>query len=1526
MKRELIFLSIFILLLLPITPTPPNVNVSHSSPTSHYVSYVPEALTTPTHVSIPQFLVATSGNVTYISVADVNEDGHKDVRTIETDGTFRYVKAYRLDGTELFSKEFNYRPLAVEVYDLNSNVSGSDFIVVRSDGTNAYVNAYHLDGTPVLSSDLIIFKNNITDAQIGCGNNFTYVFYRDNDVGSVHVVALNNSGLSLIASYDFTATSYERVVKGDVNLVVLAGSAYVVTVSYNPTSTSFEISSSKIGDDYDKVVTNEDARARLVRAGGRLYMVSYSPNTAGGYIYTIENIGSYLNVGAGYIVNVEEVRVGDGSNLRYFRRDVSGTRSNSSYGFSSTVLHIGEYDYNNNGTEEIVVFTASGMYTAAYSKTQNKIVVHQVLTYGTTIQNFYEVMSGDFNSDGYLDFIVFGTPTVVILGRSSSEPSLQGTISVSVKEYAVGDNGIYLLDQYDNVYLYGYDATKKANVSENVIGLDKNFHDIVTAHPENKEVLFMKAENGFIALNGSTLLPVRYLKANPDMRVEIPPYYLVYVSGGNMFIETIALDHSAPVVNASLDRPGYNPNDEVVVNITASDNVYVYKVNVSVGNGDIVFKERTIPVYDNHYEGSIRFNISTVAPEPLSPGLYVVVVRASDGDGLVSTYTVPFYVDDGNSPEIEYLGPSVVNTELNVTHYFAFNVTDVSPVNVTIKYSFDGTNRKEAPYTINRNIYNASIKITSYGYLYIRITAVDVAGNENSMEVSVIVDDGNAPNVTITVGDQYEVYDSATVNVTVSDVTQTNTSISIIAPNGTVVKSVSTTNTSYSLSVLVDNVGNRTVKVVAEDLAGHVSTSNRSFLVVDTVAPQIISFVYPEYVDVNATFSVSINVTDNYYKELSLKVVATSGNKSSTVFNGTVPIGSSSISLSVPYIGNVTLEVTLTDGSGNSVSATYIIRVDDGSGPSVSIEAPESVEVYYEFSAKITVEDVFYDYMNVSIIAPNGTEVYSNHTTSTELTVSVTPDVLGERTVRVVAVDKAGHVSESEKVVNVVDITAPQIEVLSYPNVTNVNESIIVRILVDDNYYHELNVTVYANGLKIHSVSVPTGESELSFSIPIYGFIELNFTVIDGSGNSASTTVSVLVDDGKGPEITIQAPERAPVYSNETILVKALDDTDVTLNVSIKIYDVLTGNLTEYIIYTNERTHSIGFSLYFDVVGNRTVIVTAADEAGNIGYGYFTILVYDNVTPTIMPVYPTETVDVGEEIDVSVSITDNYAMSENISVSVNGTEVSYQIVSENRTTIVIEFSYVPAEPGAYVFTIVSYDALGNVNSVEFSVNVKDLTSPTVKISAPGSHEVMESMSVIVVATDNYMISQVTLYYSRDQKSRNKTTLIKLNDTARKASIVPDELGTLYLKAVAYDPAGHSSVDQKTVRIYDDVAPTIDKIDVPLSVVNGENISISVYVSDNYKVDHVEIYVSYDNATRTKLEVTKSGDSRVAYYVPEETGTLYIKVVAYDVAGNESSEYAEVTVNMNTKALLIGVAIIVILIALLALIVKLRRRR
>ncbi|MDY0208338.1 MAG: HYR domain-containing protein, partial [Pseudomonas sp.] len=206
-------------------------------------------------------------------------------------------------------------------------------------------------------------------------------------------------------------------------------------------------------------------------------------------------------------------------------------------------------------------------------------------------------------------------------------------------------------------------------------------------------------------------------------------------------------------------------------------------------------------------------------------------------------------------------------------------------------------------------------------------------------------------------------------------------------------------------------------------------------------------------------------------------------------------------------LGNTTVTWTVTDGSGNTATATQIVTVIDNQNPTIT--APAAVSVFAD--AGICTAS------GVTLGTPTTGD---NCSVISVVNDAVEPFALGNTTVTWTVTDGSGNTATATQIITVIDNQNPTI-----------TSPAAVSVFADAGICTASGVTLGTpiTGDNCSVVSVVNDAVE-PFAL---GNTTVTWTVTDGSGNTATATQIITVIDNQNPTIT--APATVSVFADASI-------------------------------------------------------------------------------------------------------------------------------------------------------------------------------------------------------------------------------------------------------------------------------------------------------------------------------------------------------------------------------------------------------
>ena len=519
-------------------------------------------------------------------------------------------------------------------------------------------------------------------------------------------------------------------------------------------------------------------------------------------------------------------------------------------------------------------------------------------------------------------------------------------------------------------------------------------------------------------------------------------------------------------------------------------------------------------------------------------GEYVLTYVATDPSGNTSTATRTVNVVDTTAPVVTVTGSNPATHELGDTYTDAgATATDLSGT-VTV-------------------VTTGSVDTDTVGEYTLTYTSTDPSGNAGTATRTVNVVDTTAPAVTVTGTNPL------TLEVA-QDATYTDAGATATDASGTV--TVVTTG-----SVNPQVVGEYTKTYTSTDASGNVGTATRTVNVVDTTAPTLTL--------VGGTpFTVEVSQSGSFTEP------------------GYVAVDNAATALTKSYIGSVPLDevgeysriYTVTDESGNSTSATRVIKVVDTTAPTVTLlgDNPKTVEADQNGS-----------YVDPDVTAEDNDKRALNFSAASNVNMGIAGSYLYRWRVE----DQSGNYVIVDRTVNVVDTTPPEFN-LAGPNPYTVEAA-------DGSDYTDPGAAATDN-----AASALTKDTTGTVDMGLPGTYTLDISYTDVSGNVSNKIRTVNVVDTTAPVIAGEPYVDTEVsqtgsYSMEPGVTASDNSSTALTKAESNTVDITTlGSYTDTTTFTDASGNSATFTRVVGVVDTTAPTVTVLGEAVVlvIQYGSYT--------------------------------------------------------------------------------------------------------------------------------------------------------------------------------------------------------------------------------------------------------------------------------------------------------------------------------
>jgi hypothetical protein len=760
-----------------------------------------------------------------------------------------------------------------------------------------------------------------------------------------------------------------------------------------------------------------------------------------------------------------------------------------------------------------------------------------------------------------------------------------------------------------------------------------------------------------------------------------------------------------------------------------------------------------------------------------------VILTVTDNNNNTATCTATVTVQDKIAPTIICHASPVNVTISSGTVYTNLGsgwdptVTDPCSL-VSVLYSLSGAT-PGAGSTLNGVNFNMGSTVVLW-------IATDVSGNPATCSFTVNVTEttggpvAHCKDITISLGS------GGTVNITPE-----------LVDNGSANGSLSIDKSVFNCS----NIGGNSVILTVTGSGGSTATCASTVSVQDLLPPTVLTKNIT--VQLNAPGSATIAATD-----------VDNGSSDNCAISTRIVNPSS---FTCTNLGTNTVTLTCTDSSGNSASNTATVTVQDKIAPTVSTKNI-TVQLNASGSAAIAATDV-----------DNGSTDNCSITTRVVNPSSFTCTNLGTNTVTLTCTDSSGNAASNTATVTVQDKIAPTV---STKNITvQLNASGNATIAAAD----------VDNGSTDNCAISNRVVNPSSFTCTNLGTNTVTLTCTDNSGNSASKTAAVTVQDRIAPVVTTK---------NITVQLNASG------NATIAATEVDNGSTDNCAISTRIVNPS---SFTCTNLGTNTVTLTCTDNSGNAVSTIATVTVQDKIAPNISCHTSPINITIGSGISYTKTGTDwDPSTSDNCGTAAAVYSLSGANLGSGSTLNGTSFSL-----GSTIVKWNVSDASGNSSSCSFTVNVDLSTSGPVARTKDITAQLDNNGKVSISASDV------------DNGSSNAATMAVNPNSFNCSNIGPN---TVILTVT--DSNGNSATASSTVTIQDKIAP----------VVSTKNITVQLNTSGNATIAATDVdNGSTDNCAITTRIVNPSS------FTCSNLGTNMVTLTCTDSSGNAASKTATVTV-------------------------------
>nr|WP_241551473.1 HYR domain-containing protein [Gramella oceanisediminis] len=553
------------------------------------------------------------------------------------------------------------------------------------------------------------------------------------------------------------------------------------------------------------------------------------------------------------------------------------------------------------------------------------------------------------------------------------------------------------------------------------------------------------------------------------------------------------------------------------------------------------------------------------------------------------------------------------------------------------------------------------------------------------------------------------------------------------------------------------NKGLTTITYTVTDAAGNEVSATVEVTITDNEDPEITAAAsFSESTDPGlCTAEVSVpnaSFDDNCEATLTYEL------SGATTGSGNGQVGSVQLNKGV-----TTITYTVSDEAGNTAQASLDVTVNDNEDPTIN----PSENIIQDADAGSCTASVMVPDASFDDNCPDATISYefSGATSgSGNGQVGTKTFNLGTTTIQYTVIDEAGNTTTASLDVTINDEEAPEITVGSDITETTDEGLCSAAIAIPDASFDD-NCSGSSLAYTFTGATTGSGNGQVGTASFNKGTTQINYTVTDAAGNTATASITVTVSDDEAP------------------VVESMGDIDVETDAGVcgaVVNFGMIGATDNCGVSSVEVIEGLPSGSVFPV-GTTTVTWEVTDEAGNSTTTSFTVTVTDNEAPVIT-CPGGRNVPTMEGEDYAIVNFDDAVASDNCDVSVTQTKGAPSGSQFSLGTHEIEFT--------------ATDENGNTSVCSFTINVTDSEAPV--INCP---------SDITMNSDNGLCGAIVTFDTPEATDNSGN--VTVTQTAGLPSGSEFPVGTTLITFEASDEDGNSVSCSFNVRVTDNEAPVIN---------------------------------------------------------------------------------------------------------------------
>jgi hypothetical protein len=558
-----------------------------------------------------------------------------------------------------------------------------------------------------------------------------------------------------------------------------------------------------------------------------------------------------------------------------------------------------------------------------------------------------------------------------------------------------------------------------------------------------------------------------------------------------------------------------------------------------------------------------------------------------------------------------------------------------------------------------------------------------------------------------------------------------------LVPANTISYTCMSDNYYFSITPVTDQFGLVTITIVAGDSGGLTASASFDLTVVSVNDAPVLANPISNRIATEGT-AYAYTIPSNTFTDVDPGDVLT---YTATQFNGNAlpewlsfdpSTRTFSGTPSNSDLGAITITITVTDGSAQSITDTFVLNVNNTNTAPVLDNpiADQTIDenIFYSFTfAADTFHDndvAFGDKLSYTAMLADSRPLPSWLTfdmNNRHFSGTPTNDDVGMYTITVIAKDTLNLSAMDSFYLTVISVNSPPVLGIITDQITNEDTPIQFSFTAEDNETEDcnrLNVNIESSDISLipnENISYTCSGGSMYISVTpvsnVSGLLSLTITISDPLNLSAVSTVDLTItsvnDSPVISSISDQSTSEDTAFAPISITITDIEDTSCSMDIIITSSD--TSIIPdENISYTcNASTYTLAITPAANQNGLVTLSLTVTDSGALVACRSFDLTVTAvNDPPMISSLINSQSLNEGESIDITLTASDT-----------EGDSLSLTVVSANQSLIQDNNFEISNNGSTYTITITPLENQSGTTDITISVSDgTDMTHMTFSIT------------------------------------------------------------------------------------------------------------------------------------------------------------------------------------------------------------------